>query len=246
MAIETDELIYNASSVVCRGYMAYDTSQNNSPVVLVAPAWRGLDSFAKKKAEELAELGYIGFAADLYGEGVTAQEDSAAAALMLPLFTQRALLRERVAAAYDCARSLPHADQRRLGAIGFCFGGLATIELLRSGRSLSGAVSFHALLGDSLGDVKAQIAPSQPYLPARLLMLHGFLDPLVSSQDISAIQQEMSSQGVDWQMNIYGSAAHAFTNPTATDKQGGLQYHASTAKRSWQAMKFFFEEVFAL
>ncbi len=243
--IETKTIEYQCHGKNLIGYLAHDTSKKGpKPGVIIGHAWRGLDDFARKKAEYLAGLGYVGFAADLYGEGKTLTTDEEAFNTMSPLFIDRQLLRERICAGYDTLANESIVDKERLGAIGFCFGGLAAIELLRSGVQLRGVVSFHALLGDKMGPLTAIKFPHDPKLHGSLLMLHGYLDPMVSKEDIYQIQDEMTKAGVDWQMNIYGKATHAFTNPQANSPEKGMKYHAPTEKRAMQSMTNFFNEVF--
>lgn len=213
--------------------------------MLVAHAWRGLDDFAKNKAEELANLGYVAMALDNYGEGKISSNDEESAALMHPLFIDRALLRERLNAGLEAAKRLPGVDQKHIGAIGFCFGGLAVQELAKSGAEISGIVSFHGLLGSTVGSAKAKLEKNAAKIKAKMLILHGHDDPMVSADDISHFQQEMTQAKVDWQMHIYGGTSHAFTNPIAQDASSGMFYNPVAAKRAWQSMRNFFEEIFA-
>ncbi len=230
----TEEALYYHNGLTLKGYIARKNSEK-APIVLVAHAFRGQDDFARRKAESLARLGYIGFAIDIYGEGRLAKNDEEAMALMTPLYRDRALLQGRMKAAFDAA--LAYSD--KVGAIGFCFGGLAVIELLRSGAPLSGGVTFHAVL-KSEGATRVPIAPS---IAGSLLILHGNLDPQVSDEDISAIQNELTEAGVDWQMHIYSNTYHAFTNPAMHRPELGKAYNALSDKRSWQAMKNFLKEI---
>lgn len=241
-----ETISYQHDGITFKSYAAYKTDgQSPRPAVLVAHAWRGQDDFARKKAEALAELGYYGFAADVYGNGQTANTDEEAAKLMVPLFTNRALLRSRILAAYKIILQQSQADKERIGAIGFCFGGLTVLELSRSGANLRGAVSFHGVLGDKLGDNIAKLAPPAAKRHGAILILHGNKDPLVSQSDILSMQQELTNANIDWQMDIYGQAAHAFTNPEAQASESGMVYNAKADRRSWLAMKNFFKEVFA-
>lgn len=243
--IETKSIEYQCRGKIFKGFLAHDSSiKGPKPGVIIAPAWRGQDDFARKKAEYLAELGYVGFAADIYGDGKTVTSDEDAFANMSPLFLDRQLLRDRINAGFDTMANESVVDRDRLGAIGFCFGGLTAIELLRSGAPLRGVVSFHALLGNILGSLNAVTTPLAPKLHGSLLVLHGYLDPSVSKEDIDNFQSEMSKAGVDWQMHIYGNATHAFTNPQANQPEKGMQYHATTDKRAFQSMINFFNEVF--
>jgi dienelactone hydrolase len=241
--MKEESVSYKVGNDIFKGILVYDPKiKERQPVVLVAHAWKGLDDFAKSKAIELAGLGYVAFALDLYGNGVQVKNKEEAQALMLPLFIKRKLLRERICKAYEIIANHEKVDSQKIGAIGFCFGGLAVIELLRSGFDLKGVVSFHGVLGNSLQGNKAEIAPSVNPIKGSLLILHGHEDPLVSPQDIQAIQTEFTLAKVDWQMNIYGHAMHAFTNPEANEK--GLAFNTKANQRSWQNMCAFFEEVF--
>lgn len=227
------------------GHIVYpNETQASYPAILIAHAWRGQDTFARKKAEELAELGYIGFAIDVYGQGKEVETDEEAQALMLPLFKDRFLLQKRVKAAYETIRFYPGVDVTQIGAIGFCFGGLTVIELLRSGADVKGVVSFHGVLGNQIGDHRARTCPLTQSIKGSLLILHGYEDPLVSLDDILAIQKEMTEAKVDWQMNIYGHTSHAFTNPHAHNTEKGLIFNPQSASRAWQAMGNFFDEIF--
>jgi dienelactone hydrolase len=242
----TESLHYECDGTNCHGFLAFskDTAVKR-PAVIVAHAWRGQDDFARQKARELAELGYVGFAADIYGEGLSTTNNSdEALKLMLPFFLDRLLLRKRIVAAFEAIQQHPLVDPTSIGAIGFCFGGLTVIELLRSGAGVSGVVSFHGLLGYTLGEHKAKVCPAAEKIEGALLMLHGYLDPLVSVEDILNIQKEFSNKGVDWQMDTYGQAMHAFSNPAAHDEKSGMLYNPAAAMRSWQAMCNFFEEIF--
>lgn len=243
--MHSETIAYTCGDSTFKGHLAYDqTSSTPRPVVIVAHAWKGQDDFAREKAEMLAKLGYVGFAADLYGDGKTVESNDEAMAMMSPLFVDRKTLRERIVSAYQTVAKLDIVDETKVGAIGFCFGGLTVIELLRSGVPLRGVVSFHGLLGDTVGDLKAISEPTSEKIQGSLLILHGHKDPLVSTEDIIDIQQDMINRQVDWQMYQYGNASHAFTNPHANDPEMGLLYHAVTEKRSLQAMRNFFNEVF--
>lgn len=243
--MKTERVAYSCEGINFNGYLAHNEKlKEKKPVVLIAHAWRGQDNFAREKAEFLAELGYVGFAVDLYGDGRQVETDEEAKQLMVPLFLDRKALRERIVLAYHTASNLPFVDSEKIGAIGFCFGGLTVIELLRSGVPLKGVVSLHGLLGFTLGEKRATPVPSAQKLYGSLLILHGYRDPMVSHEDIEKTQAEFSQAGIDWQMHIYGEAAHAFTNPTANEPENGLLYHAKAEKRAIQTMRNFFSEVF--
>lgn len=235
---------YHAGGTPCKGFLAVkQDGKAKKPAVIVFHTWQGLDDFAKKQAERLAEMGYIGFAADVYGHGTVAKTDEKAEELMAPLFINRKLLQERILGAFKTIAEFEGTDVERIGAIGFCFGGLTAIELIRSGAPVKGVVSFHGVLGNRLGQVQAQPAgPSQ--MKGALLVLHGHEDPLVSAKDIAALEEECTQAGIDWQFHVYGHAKHAFTNPAANDAGKGLIYNEKAAKRSMKSMELFFEEIF--
>jgi len=242
--MERETLKYSCGETTCKGVLVYnEIVKEPRPAIIIAPAWRGLDNFAKKKAEELARLGYVAFAADIYGEGKNVESDEEAAKLMQPLFCDRALLRERICGAYEALIKHRLVDKKRIGAIGFCFGGLTVIELLRSGTPVRGVVSFHGVLGNTLGEHHATLASNAEKIKGSLLILHGADDPLVSSEDIVQIQQEFNTAKVDWQMDIYSHTVHAFTNPDVKDTAKGLAFNERANDRSWIAMKNFFDEV---
>lgn len=236
---------YTCDDIALHGHLVYDDRfTQQRPAVLVAHAWKGQDEFARKKAEMLAELGYVGFAADVYGNGMCVETNEEALELMSPLFIHRQILRDRIVATWQTLLNHEVVDKGKIGAIGFCFGGLTVIELLKSGVALKGVVSFHGLLGDRLGEVQAKTVSPAETLHGSLLILHGYRDPLVSQEDIVNMQKELTDANVDWQMHHYGNALHAFTNPNANEPESGLLYNSKAEKRSLQAMRNFFEEVF--
>ena len=240
----TEIIQYQYDGVSFKGYLARpNNTKAKLPAVLVAHTWRGQDDFSRQKAEAIAELGYVGFALDLYGNATTASDDKEALQLMLPLFLNRQLLQNRMKAGLEILQSLPFVYQETIGAIGFCFGGLSVIELLRSGAPIKGVASFHGILGNTLDKYKAAPAPFAPMM-GNLLILHGEKDPHVSQSDIVSIQDEMTKANVDWQMNIYGQTYHAFTNPQADDQKSGMIYNPRTTERAWLAMTNFFTEIF--
>lgn len=241
----SEDVEYKCDDTQLKGHLVYQADvPAKRPAVIVAHTWRGLDEFARQKARNLAELGYIGFAADLYGQGKAAANDEEALQLMLPLFLNRRLLQERLKVAVDLLRKHPMVDPSEIGAIGFCFGGLAVIELLRSGTDISGAVSFHATLGRKMEGQAAALEPIANKIEGSLLILQGHDDPFVKAEDVQYIQNELSKAKVDWQMHIYGNTVHAFTNPKVHDIKSGLAFDAKANMRSWQAMCNFFDEIF--
>lgn len=229
---------YQAGEVTCEGYLVQEGKGHSLPAILVAHAWRGQDNFARQKAHDLAKLGYVAFAIDMFGNKKNSTSDEESSALIQPFFLNRKLMQERAIAGYNALIQLPEVDKSRVGAIGFCFGGLTVIELMRSGTPIKSAVSFHAVLGNK----GVSTVPIAKNIRGSLLMLHGYEDPLAPITDVLDMQKELNDAGIDWQMNIYGHTSHAFTNPLANDVKKGLIYNERSSQRAWIAMKNFFQE----
>lgn len=236
--LKTEKIEYRDGDTLLEGYCVYDDKDaHKKPGVLVVHDWSGRNDFACRKAEKLAELGYVGFALDMYGEGKTGKTKEEKSALMQPLVQDRNMLRQRILAAFDIFKQLDVVDAKKMGAIGFCFGGLCALDLARSGADVAGVVSFHGLL-NAPEDVLAGS------ITAKILALHGFDDPMVTPDQVTAFGDEMTHARVDWQLNVYGNTMHAFTNPEANDPGFGTVYNKDADSRSWIAMREFFREVF--
>lgn len=236
--LQTEKIKYQDGNIVLEGYYAIETSQSGKrPGILVCHDWSGRNEFAEKKAEKLAELGYVGFALDMYGIGQLGKTNEEKMALMNPLMSNRSILRERVIAGFETLKTLPEVDQSKIAVIGFCFGGLCALDLARSGVNLKAAVSFHGLLN------KPEQVTDKKIL-AKVLVLHGHDDPMVPPEKLLEFENEMTAYQVDWQVHAYGHTKHAFTNPQAHDNELGLVYNNLAEKRSWVAMKNLFTEVF--
>jgi len=230
---------YRDGDAVMEGYLVYDDAkQGIRPGVLVVHEWMGLNAYAKRRADQLAELGYIAFAADIYGKGIRPKDTTEAGQFAGKYRSDRKLLRSRVNAAFSVLNDQGLTDLKRTAAIGYCFGGTTVLELARSGADLSGVVSFHgALSTPTPGDAKN--------IKAKVLALHGADDPNVKPDEVAAFQEEMRNAGVDWYFVSYGNAVHSFTNPDAgNDPKKGAAYNEKADKRSWEAMKSFFKEIF--
>lgn len=239
MAIVSNTVSYLDRDTILEGFFAYDDAiVGQRPVVLVHHAWGGRDQFVADKAIKLAELGYLAFATDMYGKGILGKNPEQNAQLMQPFIDDRAKLQQRLLAALSAVKLMPWADNRRIAAIGFCFGGLCALDLARTGADIRGVVSFHGLLN-------APDTPSTQPIRAKVLVLHGFDDPLVSPDQLRALQNELSKAEVDWQLHNYGHTMHAFTNPIANNPDFGTVYQAVADRRSWQAMQNFLTEIFA-
>lgn len=237
--LRTELIEYKDGDVLLEGYLAYDDAvKGKRPGVVVVHEWWGLNRYIEKRTEKLAKLGYIAFAIDIYGKGKSTRDPQKAGELSGIYIKDRKLMRSRANAGLDVLSRHNLADASSIAAIGYCFGGTTVLELARSGASLAGVVSFHGGLDTpNPGDAKN--------IKGSVLVLHGADDPFQSREKIEAFQDEMRKAGVDWQMNIYGGAEHSFTNPEA-DKLGikGVAYNEKADKRSWEAMKIFFREIF--
>jgi dienelactone hydrolase len=237
--VRTEAVAYQDGQVVLEGYKAYDDSvQGKRPGVIVVHEWWGLNAYAKTRAEQLAKLGYLAFAVDMYGKGVSTTNPKEAGSLSGALVSNRSLMRRRAYAGLDVLKRDPLVDVNRIAAIGYCFGGTTVLEMARGGADLAGVVSFHGVLDTPTpADAKN--------IKGKVLVLTGADDPYVPPAQVNAFQDEMRKGGVDWSMVTYGGAVHSFTNPgSGNDPSKGAAYNEKADKRSWQAMKDFFGEIF--
>jgi dienelactone hydrolase len=233
--INTQAIDYRHGDVNLTGLFVWDDSQTNRrPGILVVHGGAGLDDHAKGRATRLAEQGYLAFACDMYGNGV-AGDRRRVMARITELRNNPAILIERANSGIEALRSHPLVDGR-LAAIGYCFGGMTVLELVRSGADLLGAVSVHGSL-----DTKQPAKPNA--VKAKILVCHGALDPHVPMTQVNSFAEEMKSANADWQLIIYGQAMHGFTHETGP-KLPGVEYHAQTDTRSSKAIQNFFAEIF--
>ena len=207
------------------------------PGVAVAHAWGGRGELEASSARRLAELGYAGFALDMFGKGVRGSSREENAGLIKPFLADRKMLQERINNSIRVLRDQPEVDSGRVAAIGYCFGGLCVLDLARSGADVRGVVSLHGLF-----------APPDPHpgkpITAKVLALHGHEDPMVPVEAVEALERELTDAGADWQIHVYGGAMHAFTNPKANDPDFGTVYNETADRRSWTATRNFLEEIF--
>ena len=234
----TDHIEYHDGETVLEGYLAYQETNTQQPLVLVAHDWSGRRQQFCYAAERIADMGYIGFALDMYGKGVfgTDGDIEVNSALMNPLAEDRLVLRQRVRAALVAGRNIPHVDATRVAAMGYCFGGMCVLELARSGADVLGVVSIHGIL--------AAAEEVNEAIKARILCLHGHDDPMVPPQQVLAFETEMTTANADWQLHAYGGTMHAFTNPAANNPDFGTLYSEVEQKRSYQALENFLQEIF--
>lgn len=209
-----------------------------TPAVLVFHDWMGIGDYSKRRARELAELGYIAMAADVYGKDHLPKDREEAAKKSGALKKNRTELRELAKAAFDFLKKQKNVNETQMAATGYCFGGTTVLEMARAGLPLKGVVSFH-------GGLAADTTLKNQTISAKILVLHGADDPGVPPAEVAAFQDEMRAAQSDWQLIAYGDAVHSFSNPAAgNDKSKGNAYNEKADQRSAQAMKQFLLEIF--
>jgi dienelactone hydrolase len=236
--IKTETVEYKDGDATLKGFLAYDDkAEGKRPGVLVVPEWWGVNDYVKSRAQQLAELGYVAFVADIYGEGFTTT-DPKVAGKRAGEAKQAGWLRSRGKLALDQLRKNEHVDAQNVAGIGYCFGGSGVLELARAGEDLKGVVTFHGALDTKQPATEGQIKP-------KILILHGDADPLVPPEQVQAFEQEMKAAKADYKIVRYPDAKHAFTNPDA-DKVGmaAIGYNAAADKHSWADMQAFFKAIF--
>jgi dienelactone hydrolase len=233
-------VIYQHAGVTLEGFHVYDDAKAGPrPAVLVIHQWTGLSDYEKRRSRQLAEMGYNVFAADIYGQGVRPQPPESGKEAG-KYKSNRELFRGRLMAALDVLKSDERTDKQRVAAIGYCFGGTGVLEIARAGADLAGVVSFHG----GLDSAEGMTAPKDG-VKAKVLVLHGAVDPYVPREQVAAFEDEMTAAGADWQLVAYGGAVHSFTHKEAGDDLSkGAAYDEKADRRSWQAMKSFFAEIF--
>lgn len=238
-ATKIDTVEYQVDGTTCSGLIAYDSTWTGQrPAVLVTHDWMGITERTKQNAEELVKLGYVAFCVDVYGKGVRPADAGEAGKLAGSFKADRAKLRQRMQGALTTLLASGKADAKRIGSIGYCFGGTSALELARAGAPIVATVTFHGGLNTPTpGDAKN--------ITGKILALHGADDPFVPAAEVAAFQEEMRAAKVDWQFVSYSNAVHSFTNLSAgNDNSKGAAYNANADRRSWQAMADFFVEVF--
>lgn len=234
--IETRTVTYQMGADAFEGFVARPAKVNGLiPGVLVVHDWMGRGKFAQERAEQLAKLGYIAFAADMYGKGIYAKNADEASKLASAFYKDFGLFRTRSQAALVELLKEPGVDSKHIGAMGFCFGGTTVLELARSGADLAGVVTFHGGLKTPNGDDAKNIKAKE------ILILHGSLDPLVPPADVAQFMADMNEGGVAFKFIAYPKAVHAFTNPEAgNDITKPTAYNPEVAADAYKQMEGFF------
>lgn len=240
-AIVEKAIEYEHDGVTLEGVHIYDDAvEGKRPAVLVVHQWTGISDHEKERGRMLAELGYNILAADIYGKGVRPSPPGAGQEAG-KYKGDRDLFRGRLAAGLETLKKDERTDTAKIAAIGYCFGGTGVLELARAGTELAGVVSFHGGLDASATKLAAKDGVKTP-----ILVCHGAIDPYVPAEQVQAFEKEMTDAGADWQLIAYSGAVHSFTHKTAGDDPSkGSAYDEKADKRSWEAMKAFFAEIFA-
>ena len=229
---------YLLEGITYEGVICWDDSKSGKrPAVLVAHAWFGQSDFEVQKAMDLAKMGYVAFALDMYGKGRRAKNPEEASKLMHECVDDRVKLRSRILNALETLKNNKLVDHSRIGGIGFCFGGRCVLDLARTGIDIKGVASFHGIYD------QPNIEYNEP-IKASVLVLHGWDDPLATPDQTVALGKELTKREADWQILAMGHTGHAFTNPNASDPENGMAYEANSDRRAWQAMDNFFQELF--
>jgi dienelactone hydrolase len=241
--IVTRTVEYTVAGVPMRSYLAYDESKKEKrPGVLVVPEWWGLNDYAKRRARMIAELGYAALAVDMYGDGKVVTEPQEAAGLSGDIGKSPETGRARFIAAMEFLKREPTVDPARIAAIGYCFGGTVVLNMAAQGVDLAGVVSFHGGLG---GVKTGQPGPVR----AKVLVLHGADDKMVTQEQIDNFNKGMKTAGAQVTLISYPGALHSFTNPEATELgkkfNMPIAYNADADKKSWEEMTRFLKTVFA-
>ncbi len=238
-ALVTQTVEYKQADTVLEGYLAYDDSAaGKRPAVIVIHEWKGLDDYAKKRVEQLAGLGYVAFAADIYGKGVRPVSHDDAGKIAGAFKKDRTLMRERGKAAYEYLKNHELVNPDRIAAMGYCFGGTAVLEMARAGLLLKGVISFH-------GGLDAPVPAKAGEIKSKVLVFHGANDPFVLQKDVLDFEQEMKDAKADWQLVIFGNTVHRFTvSDAGDDPSQGFAYNKEADERSWEMLQQFLKEIF--
>ena len=239
--LKEENINFTLDSLNMGGYIVYDENiEGKRPAILVVHEWWGLNEYAKKRARELAALGYIAMAVDMYGNGQKADNPELAGKLSEPFYKDPAMAKAHFDAALNKLKTYKEVDTANIGAIGYCFGGGVLLNIARLGEPLKGLVSFH---GSLLG------TPAyKNLLTAKILVLHGDDDKFVPATEVAAFKKQMDSIGAAYTFKSYPGATHAFTNPDATAMgqkfKIPIAYNAAADTASWNEMKVFFTGLF--
>ncbi len=239
-SIKEERIRYEIDGTKYDSYIYYKPAQKGKrPGILVVHEWWGLNDYSRRRAKELAELGYISMAVDVFGNGKTAENPAIAQNLAMPFYKNPALSKKLLDPAIDLLKTFPETDASKIAAIGYCFGGFVVLNAAKLGADLKGVVSFHGGL--------TGVKPEKDLLKAKILICHGAEDPM-TNPDVEEFKEGMDSAGADYIFKVYPGATHAFSNPNATAKgkkyNMPIEYNEAADKASWNEMKEFFQKIF--
>lgn len=239
--IKSEEVTYNSDGVTCKGMVAYDADlKGKRPAILVVPEWWGCNDYVRTRAKQLAELGYIAIAVDMYGEGKIADNPAKAQEYAMVYYKDAELAVKRLNAAIEKIKSYQETDANKIAAIGYCFGGSMVLNAAKMGVSFIGVVSFHGGL--------AGVPAKEGIVKSKILVCHGGADKFVSKEDIDGFKKNLDDFKVNYTFKVYDGATHAFSNPDATANgvkfNIPIAYNAEADKNSWADMKLFLTDMF--
>ena len=237
------EVSYTAGDTTLKGYLAMDESDTTKrPAVLVVHEWWGHNDYARKRAEMLAELGYVALAVDMYGDGKTAEHPKDAGAFAGAVMKDMEAGEARFRAALEFVQAQPQVDPEQVAAIGYCFGGSIVLHMARIGMDLDAVASFH-------GNLSPKAEAKEGQVKARILVCHGEADSFIPAEQVEAFQREMNDAGADYRFESYPDAVHGFTNPGATELgekfEINLAYQEAADQKSWASLQALLKEVFS-
>ncbi|MEW6469700.1 MAG: dienelactone hydrolase family protein [Bacteroidota bacterium] len=241
ISVKEESITYSLDTLSMNGYIAWNENDSSRrPVVLVVHEWWGMNDYPKMRARQLAQLGYLAMAVDLYGNGKTVDDPQSAGKLAGPFYQNPQMAKARFDAALDRIKSHPMADTAQLAAIGYCFGGGMVLNIARLGSELDGVVSFH---GSLLG-----VPADKSKLKSYILVLHGDADEFVKPEEVDRFKAQLDSIGAPYTFVAYPGATHAFSNPGADEKAKKynmpIAYNPSADSASFREMQGFFEKIF--
>ncbi|MEJ7672869.1 MAG: dienelactone hydrolase family protein [Chitinophagaceae bacterium] len=240
VVIKEDSVSYSLDGKTFKGFIVYDSGkQDKRPGVLVVHEWWGLNEYSRSRARQLAEMGYIAMAVDMFGDGKTGDDPKSAEELATPFYKDPTLAKTRLDAALNKLKEYTQTDSENIAAIGYCFGGFVVLNAAKLGADLKGVVSFHGGLGG--------VPVKKDLMKAQILICHGEADDFVN-KEVEPFKKEMDSAGIEYTFKSYPNATHAFTNPGATEKgkkfNMPIQYKAAADSASWNDMRAFFDRIF--
>ncbi|MEJ2232217.1 MAG: dienelactone hydrolase family protein, partial [Nitrospirales bacterium] len=237
--LQLKPLPYSHVEVPVEGVLSWDDAREGKrPGILVVHEWWGLNEYARTRAEQLAALGYVALAVDMYGKGKVTSHADEARQWMQQITANVETWQARAREGLRLLQADPRVDPTRLAAIGYCFGGATVMQMVYGGAPVKGVVSFHGSLPLPPSSLAVKGSP-------KVLIAHGEIDPFLTPDHIAKFTKALDGAGLDWQMVIYGGAQHGFTNPSANQYgMKGLQYQEQADRRSWEHMKLFFDELF--